>query len=165
MPEVPEHLLGYTSGRYWLDMSRYVVHFTSTEAAFASILREGFLRPGGPYGWGRNVSEVRAGHMSACLSEVPLNHVRRLIDRHGAWGIGFEKKFIADRLKETIFEAVGNLLKTQDFASPWWRATPFIDMVSPRRSYEFEWEREWRVPGRLRFSSLTSPSHGPETAR
>jgi len=61
--------------------------------------------------------------MSACLSEVPLNHIRRLIDRHGAWGIGFEKKFIAGSgggrvwyvdddtaLKDTIFEAVGNLL-------------------------------------------------------
>lgn len=59
---------------------------------------------------------------------------------------------------------MGNLLKTQDFASPWWRATPFIDMVSPRRSYEFEWEREWRVPGGLRFSfadiAFTWPGDG-----
>lgn len=165
MSDVPEHLLGYTSGRYWLDMSRYVVHFTDTESSFISILSQGFLRPSGPYGWGRNVAEVKDGHTSACFSEVPLNHIRRLIDRHGGWGIGFEKKLIANNgggrvwyidddtpLKDTIFTAVGDLLRKQEFASEWWRATPFIDLVSPKRSYEFEWEREWRVPGGLRFS-------------
>lgn len=42
MSEVPEGLLGYTSGRHWLDMSGYVAHFTDSETAFGSILREGF---------------------------------------------------------------------------------------------------------------------------
>lgn len=165
MPEYPDHLLGYWRGRRWLDMSRYVVHFTDTEASFVSILREGLLRPSGPHGWGRNVSEVRLNHMSACLSEVPINHIHRLMDRHGPWGIGFEKPFIREagggrvwyvddetRLYSAIFEGVRDLLTTQDFASSWWKVTPFIDLVSPKRSYEFEWEREWRVPGGLSFS-------------
>lgn len=163
--EVPEHLLGYWSGRRWLDMSRYVVHFTDSEAAFISILREGILRPGGPYGWGKNVTEVRDGHISACLSEVPINHIQRLMDRHGSWGIGFKKPFGRDAggsrvwyvdddtaLHKALFDAVGALMHAQDFDSPWWRVTPFIDLVSPRRAYEFEWEREWRVPGGLPFS-------------
>jgi hypothetical protein len=162
--EIPNHLLGYTNGRKWLDMSRYVVHFTNTEASFSSILREGFIRPSGPFGWGRTIAQVQEVHKSACFSEVPLNHIQRLMDRHGSWGIGFKKEFIAQRgggrvwyiddgtpLNDAIFDAIRVLLRSQDFSSSWWKATPFMDRVMPQR-YEFEWEREWRVPGGLRFS-------------
>jgi hypothetical protein len=103
--------------------------------------------------------------MSACLSEVPLNQVQRLIDRHGPWGIGFKKSLIRKSgggrvwyvdektsLQEAISDSVAALLRDREFDAPFWRVTPFIDLVSPARSYEFEWEREWRVPGGLPFS-------------
>jgi hypothetical protein len=164
-PRIPPHLLGHERSAKWLDESRFAVHFTDTEEAFTSILKEGFLRPGAPYGWGRNYDEVREAHRSACFSEIPLSQIRRLTERHGPWGIGFRKAFLARNgggrvwyvddetpLHSAVFDAVGQLLRRQDFSSSWWRATPFMDEVSPARRYAFDWEREWRVPGGLHFT-------------
>jgi hypothetical protein len=38
--------------------------------------------------------------------------------------------------------------------SPFWRVAPFIDHPGNfgLSRYEFEWEREWRVPGGLTFA-------------
>jgi hypothetical protein len=161
---IPPHLLGHDRSAAWLDMSRFAVHFTKSEEAFVSILKEGFLRPGGPYGWGRKVNEVQEGHFSACFSEIPLSQIRRLIERHGSWGIGFKKAFLARNgggrvwyvddetpLHDSVFAAIGQLRAQGDFSSSWWKATPFMDLVSPVRHYAFDWEREWRVPGGLHF--------------
>ncbi|SER96969.1 hypothetical protein SAMN04488000_11418 [Lentzea albida] len=43
-----------------------------------------------------------------------------------------------------------------DQGHPLWGLTPFIDNPGsgPGWTYEFEWEREWRVPGGLRFTLL-----------
>jgi hypothetical protein len=163
--QTPEHLLGYRNNLRWRDMSEYLVHFTDSKHAFASILVEGLLRESGPYGWGRNIAEVAEAHRSACLSEIPLDLVDRLTARHGRWGMGFHRSFViknggarvwyvdeGSSVATEIFERVGDLLRTQHFEDRYWKMLPFIDLVSPSRRYEFDWEREWRVPGGLTFT-------------
>lgn len=78
-------------------MSEWVVHFTDSEDNLRSILTERHIRPSGPFGQGKNIAETREAHMSACFSEIPLDHLVRLCERHGRWGIGFSKEFMADR--------------------------------------------------------------------
>jgi hypothetical protein len=148
----------------WRDMSEWVVHFTNTQQALQSILSERFVRPSGPYGNGRNVVELSEGHLSACLSEIPLDHLQRLYQRRGKWGMGFHKRVIdaagggrvwylekGTNIEQTVFDLHGGLLRAQDFDHPFWSLTPFIDFMSDDFSYRFDWEREWRVPGGLRF--------------
>jgi Putative abortive phage resistance protein AbiGi, antitoxin len=149
----------------WHDMSNWVVHFTGSEASLQSILQDRFIRPSGPFGNGKNVAEVADRHKSACFSEIPLDHLRRLYERHGPWGIGFAKELLdreggsrvwylekGTRAEQAVFEMHRHVLLSGDFADPFWTLTPFIDAMSDEYSYRFDWEREWRVPGGLRFA-------------
>jgi Protein of unknown function (DUF2743). len=144
-------------------MSDYLVHFTDTAGNLGKILAQGSIRAGGPHGWGRNVTEVSDGHLSACFSEIPIDLLDRLRSRHGHYGVGFRRDFIRtaggarvwylDRntpAGQHLFERIRQLLTAQDFDDKIWQLTPFIDPVIPGR-YEWDWEREWRVPGGLRF--------------
>lgn len=47
-------------------------------------------------------------------------------------------------LKETAFE-------NRSWDNPIWDITPFVDQWNPEKNYTFDWEREWRVVGGLRF--------------
>ncbi len=162
---VPQHLLGDHRDASWGDMSQYVVHFTKNPEVFAEILATGFLRASGPYGfsWARKVDEVQGLHYSVCFSEVPLDKVERLMRRRGFYGIAFTKDFIRSKQGARVWyldqrsEQARNLNKhllelksRRDFNHPIWDLTPFIDLVMPGR-YEWDWEREWRVRGNLRF--------------
>lgn len=162
--DVPPELLGYQRDPRWRDMSDYLVHFTDTAASLVSMLTEGFVRQSGPFGWAKNIAEVTDGHRSACLSEIPLDMIDRLISRHGHYGLGFKRDFVTEcggarvwyldqggPASQTLFDLVRSLLYAQDFANLLWKLTPFIDNVMPGR-YAFEWEREWRVPGGLSFT-------------
>lgn len=161
----PPHLLGDARNAAWADMSRYAVHFTEDPGVFAKILATGLLRGSGPYGfsWARQVEEVRGGHRSVCFSEVPLDRVDRLMRRHGSYGIAFTKEFLrskqgarvwyldqASEQARSLNEQLLALKSTKDFNQAIWNLTPFIDLVMPGR-YEWDWEREWRVRGDLRF--------------
>src|SRR5690606_8484326 len=91
---IPPHLLGYRRDPKWRDMSDYLVHFTETPETLRQILLEGRVHAGGPHGWGRDIKEVRDGHLSACFSEIPLDQLDRLRRRHGPYGVGFCREFI-----------------------------------------------------------------------
>jgi hypothetical protein len=162
--ELPEHLLGFRGQPEWLDMSDYLVHFTDTETKFRSILTSGHLRPGGPFGWGRRQPNIRAEQSSACLSEVPFGRHGRLIDRHGDFGIGFHREFIkaqggarvwylddGSAPSRALFVRVGEVIRAGNWTDELWNLTPFIDRVMPGK-YEWDWEREWRVPGGFYFT-------------
>lgn len=150
----------------WRDMSDWVVHFTGSEDALRSILMDRRINPSGPFGQGRNVGEVAEAHKSACLSEIPLDHLDRLYERHGRWGIGFSKEYVTrvggarvwyldadSEMGRVVYDAIGALLRVQNFSDPLWRMTPFIDSMADGTPfwYRFDWEREWRVPGGLIF--------------
>lgn len=163
---VPEHLLGDHRDPSWEDMSTYVVHFTTDREVFARILATGFLKAGRPFGfsWFRNLPEVRNRHRSICFSEVPLDKIERLTRRHGNYGVAFSKDFLrrqqggrvwyldqGSTQAQALSQLLDSLVRAREFSDPLWNLTPFIDLVMPGR-YEWDWEREWRVGGELRFS-------------
>lgn len=163
-------MFGYRGRSDWRDMSDYVVHFVrggqgdTGYGAVMSILWDGRIRAGGPWGAARNLSEVRASQMSACLSEVPIDLLNRLTQRRQtSYGIAFKKQLLLERGGGRVWyvdrstpaeAAFSQLVRAAmqggvDSEDPIWRLTPFVD--SPTDRYRFEWEREWRVPGGLDF--------------
>ncbi|WP_369252952.1 abortive infection system antitoxin AbiGi family protein [Geodermatophilus amargosae] len=147
-------------------MSQFVVHFTKSPNVLAKILATGQLQASGTlfgFSWARNVDEVRSLHRSVCFSEVPLDKIERLTRRHGNYGIAFTKDFLRSKRGARVWyidqgsnqacklnEHLRDLVTRRDFANPMWDLTPFMDLVMPGR-YEWDWEREWRVRGDLRF--------------
>lgn len=147
-------------------MSEWVVHFTNSQATLASILADGEVRATGPFGWCKNLHGVQEHHKSACFSEIPLDHLGRLFERHGRWGIGFSRSFITEKgggrvwylekgqgPGQALFDLIGGLITApQQLDHPVFQLTPFIDaMADEPYKYRFDWEREWRIPGGLAF--------------
>ena len=171
-------MLGYRSNPDWRDMSDYLVHFTkdgppSGDAYRNSlgILSQGVLRPGSePFGSARRDFYAQGTQLCTCFSEIPLDRLGRLAGRRSRFGIGFRKDFIIANggapvwyvdfgsPAHTSLEALkAEAAKAADpRAHPLWRLTPFIDVTGrpPKApyTYNFDWEREWRVPGPLRFT-------------
>ncbi|WP_162908122.1 abortive infection system antitoxin AbiGi family protein [Allorhizocola rhizosphaerae] len=162
--EIPQHLLGYRRDPKWRDMSDYLVHFTKSEEDLVSILQDGEIRAGGPFGSATNLEERLRSQKSVCLSEIPLDQLNRLMARHGRYGLGFTRDYVRQQggarvwyldhgtpahvaFNEMVRQA---MIGGVDPAAEIWKLTPFIDRVTPGR-YEFEWEREWRIVGGLRF--------------
>ncbi|WP_285136003.1 hypothetical protein [Microbacterium sp. lyk4-40-TSB-66] len=145
-------------------MSDYVVHFTETAGSLLSILSEGRVRESGPYGWAFRDATARSMHMSACMSEIPIDNVDRLVRQHGQFGIAFRREFVSgagghriwylddtNGLQRHLYQAFRPLYSSDpDRLADLWRLSPFIDRVTPGR--DFTWEREWRVPGGLAFA-------------
>ena len=149
----------------WRDMSEYVVHLTGPAQA-EDILRSATIEARTPTGTARRFAELGDSQQSVCLSEIPIGHLDRLT-RRGEYGIGFYKEFIdaqdgqmvtylrkgtsaEARFQKLVRDAmIGGI----DPADPLWKITQFIDNPGPygQTRYEFEWEREWRVPHHLRF--------------
>jgi hypothetical protein len=131
------------------------------------ILWEGRILPSGPFGAVRNEHELAESQKSACLSEVPLDLLARLVARRSHYGIGFRQDFLVNHgggrvwyldkdgpaaaaFQELVRE---NLTGGVDPTHPTWRLTPFVDFPGAygTTAYRFEWEREWRVPAGLAF--------------
>lgn len=151
------------------------------------ILGGRVLNPGAkPLGAARRIPEVEHLHRVVCFSEIPLDMLDRLIERRSLYGIGFSKAFIVSKggaplwyldkegeqapiIRAQIDERVAAGVDPDD---PFWRLTPFIDNPGnyAGRQYRFEWEREWRVIGRLSFHQddvafLFLPEEDHERAR
>lgn len=170
-------VLGYRGNPTWRDMSEYVVHFCRTRAALIDILTSGAIEGRAPFGWAREYEKERDAarqrreklvnyptQKSACLSEVPLDLLDRLVDRRGPWGLGFTKQSVIDDGGAPVWyvekdsklawslDVLQQSLTTDGQRRDWHQITPFIDKVGefPNGAvYRFEWEREWRVPRRL----------------
>ncbi len=171
-------MLGYQTNPQWRDMSDFVVHFTKPGAPYhdayqnmLSILGSRTLVPGAEgFGIARKEPAILETQRSVCFSEIPLDQLGRLVQRRSRYGIAFSKSFIRSRgggpvwyvqygssahgaVKDLIQQA---LVKPQPRQEPIWAMTPFIDIKgeTPEAPYNymFDWEREWRVPGLLRFS-------------
>jgi hypothetical protein len=152
-------------------MSDYVVHFAKgsqgTEGYYnmMGILSDRVIRARNPFGIARTTAPDKASQKATCFSEIPLHLLWRLADKRSEYGIGFGKAFCIHRKGNPIFYAYqGQRVATaieeliaasgDDTDSPLWKLTPFVDVPGayPNRSYFFEWEREWRKVGDLKFS-------------
>lgn len=162
--EIPEHLLGTQQHRNARDLSDYLVHMTTTPQALASIVTSGRIEARNPFGLGRSFHMVEDKHKAACFTEMPLSELDRLRDRRKSWGIAFKRDFVLKQggqrvwyldIDKAPYQAIHDLKESafedRDWASPVWELTPFIDQWNPEKKYTFDWEREWRVVGGLRF--------------
>lgn len=173
----------------WEDMSNYLVHITrgdeadgDYEAAIGICYSQ--VLQAGDFGIGRRHAPREAPQLAVCFSEIPPGQWSRLAERRGSeYGIAFTKEFLVSKGAGPVWYARKGtphnkaLLKlmasAQDDAnSPLWKLTPMVDEPGPtgRGSYEFEWEREWRLIGNLDFNSenvafLILPERNHEAAR
>jgi len=148
------------------DLSRYLIHLTRSEEDLLSILRSGRIEARRPFGAGRGFPTVQRLHHSVCLTEIPLDELRRMTSKR-PWGIAFDKERLRTKFGaqpvwyvrdpspelEAINQAMGDA--AADPAAPIWKLTPFIEQVrSLRGSAPNDWraEREWRVRGHLDFN-------------
>ncbi|ROO51125.1 abortive phage resistance protein AbiGi (putative antitoxin) [Micromonospora sp. Llam0] len=160
-------MLGYMGHGDWRDMSEYVVHLTDRDS-IQGVFGAGAIEAGATTGVVRKLPELGDSQMSVCLSEIPLGHLDRLADRHGTYGVGFAKRFIesqggqmvtylrkdtpgAVRFQALVTAAMRGSIDPND---PLWEITQFYDNPGEygETRYEFDWEREWRVPRQLRFA-------------
>ena len=107
----------------------------------------------------------QASPKCVCFSEIPLHHIGRLADRRGSYGIGFKKEFLVKHDGGPILYAykntkhavaMQNLVKAaqNDPTHPIWKVAPFVDIPGMYKGeYFFEWEREWRLIGDLKFDT------------
>lgn len=171
-------MLGYQANAQWRDMSDFVVHFTRPGPPYhdayqnmMSILGARTLIPGAEgFGIARREAVVADRHRSVCFSEIPLDQLARLVQRRSLYGIAFRKSFILSQgggpvwyvqygspahlaMKHQLDQA---LAAKEPQKEPVWAVTPFVDIQGDAHnapySYRFDWEREWRVPGLLRFT-------------
>ena len=163
--------MGYRGHDDWRDMSDYVVHFTKeNEGASAyecmlAILATRLIKARTAFGAATNVAGLGDSQMCACFSEIPLDMLDRLVARRSTYGIGFHQNVVVgegggrvwyldpgtpqtDAFYANVTEAMSGGVEPSDSV---WRLTPFIDYTAP--NYQFVWEREWRLPGGLEFSS------------
>lgn len=156
---------------HWSDMSNYIVHFTkrtedqSDYDSMMGILSTGSLIPRSRFGCARSGAVDPESQQAVCFSEIPLHLLGRLVQRRKTkLGIGFSKEFAVTKGAQPIWyvpnesrthDAIIELMHrgASDAGDPIWRLTPFIDLPGSHKtgSYEFQWEREWRVVGRLSF--------------
>lgn len=134
-----------------------------------SILFDGCLRRGEkPFGAARRLDDQLGGSQRVvCFSETPLDMLSRLVERRSRYGIGFRKDVLVGKGGTPLWyvdrespqaAAIDTMIRTAseselDPNAPIWHLTPFIDQpgVYNGRPYRFEWEREWRVVGDVRF--------------
>lgn len=179
--------LGYMGRPDWRDMSDYLVHFTDSRSNLDKILAIGEIEARNAYGAVRKAPSYLPSQKSISLSEIPLDRLDRLIDRHGPYGIGFRKDWAIERNATRVWyldqgSAISDFLfewaqfgRTAQ-ADPWqddnvYRITPFIDYGGTfgGTDHRFEWEREWRILDGLVFDPSSDPAfifvpHGESTS-
>jgi hypothetical protein len=158
----------------WLDLSDYVVHFTKSgtrnalDTLLAILWSRLLLRGPTPFGAARRIASIAESQRVVCFSEVPLGFLARVADRRNSlYGIGFTKRFVLDRggaplwyleygtAPQMAFQRmVDDHARNLQLDHPIWQVTPFVDYPSGPNSpytYDFRWEREWRVRADVAF--------------
>lgn len=152
-------------------MSNFVVHFTKgTEGeddytSMMGIYSKQVLLAKNRFGIGKNKAPQESEQRTVCFSEIPPGHWHRLVSRRETkYGLAFTKEFILSRGGSPVWYAWNGTPPQQtlrdimaegtgDSSAPIWRLTPFIDAPGAygKSNYLFDWEREWRHLGSLRF--------------
>lgn len=151
----------------WTDMSNWLIHFTNGKdnidpyLQIMGILSSGIINPGS-FGLFRDKAPIGSQPKVCCLSEIPPSNWNRLaLHRKSVYGIGFKKDFILNQGGNPIWyiwkgsESYQLIKKLFDESilkpdSPFWPLTSMIEFI--KSSNHWEWEREWRVSGGLRFN-------------
>lgn len=167
------------------DLSQYAVHMTATEENLVSILMSGCIEARKPHGFTYTLGMVHGQHLSSSYSEMPLKEIHRL-NRHGSYGIAFPQDWLRAQGAQRVWyldegsisltalnEIKNGLVQTSQWDHPFWKITPYVDLVASRHSWTHE--RELRHVGDLHFDladvalliapsgtdfSFTSPSLG-----
>lgn len=132
-----------------------------------SIFYDRFVRPThDPHGAAGHIPELAERHRSACLSEIPLHLLGRLVETRSSYGLGFHQEYLLSKgggrvwyLEDHGQSAAAVKAEVQrrweagvGGDDAFWRVTPFIDFPKPGEPWQdWRWEREWRVPGGLGF--------------
>jgi hypothetical protein len=164
--------LGYAGHAEWRDMSEYLVHMTRGRAGLASILTDRRVRAVNPYGAARKSAGLGSTQRVVCLSEIPVDRLDRLAEKRGVFGVAFDRKRLMGRgavpvwylpkgvdAQTALFGEVKRLAWNQvPDPDHWlWKLTPFIDYPGTydrdarQVTYDWTWEREWRICGDLAF--------------
>ncbi|MCT1766984.1 hypothetical protein M3B92_12770 [Brevibacterium casei] len=136
---------------------------TKSEQDLASILTSGVIRAKNSFGLARGLERLSGRCRAACFTEMPVSQISRLAGGGRCWGLAFKKNFIVENGGQRVwyvdsaselFGAASALkeekLRAQEWNSAFWTLAPYIDQVIPGK-YDFDWEREWRVVGDLKF--------------
>jgi hypothetical protein len=117
------------------------------------------------------VPEFAESQRVVCFSEVPIGFLERISNRRNSkYGIGFTKRFLLNRGGAPLWYLEHGTPQQQALArmiddarrpggaedDPIWSLTPFVDFPSGPSSpytYDFRWEREWRVAADVDFDS------------
>lgn len=169
-------MLGAHGHSEWFDLSDFLVHFTKggDEEGYETIMsilwQRRLLRGPAPFGAARDIPEVAELQRAVCFSEVPLGFLDRVADRRKSkFGIAFRKRFLLDRGGAPLWYlehdtpqqvAFARMIREgrrrgPDLADPLWALTPFVDFPSGPSSpytYDFRWEREWRIAKDVEFN-------------
>ena len=83
-------------------MSNHVVHFTKPYGGkdayenMLGILSSGLVRARNRFGICRNTAPSPESQKAACLSEIPLHQLSRLVTERSEYGIVFQKDFVIE---------------------------------------------------------------------
>lgn len=158
--EVPKHLVGTAQYPDAGDLSSYLAHLTWTGEALASILTDGRIEARKAFGLAGQNPQHAETHKAVCLTEAPASELTRFQDRR--YGVAFTREFVQRLGGQRVwyidhgaplwyaFTHEVNRLRDISENTRFFEMTPFIDMVRPG-TYAYDWEREWRVVGDLRF--------------
>jgi hypothetical protein len=166
---LPDHGAGVTG---WTDMSDYLAHFSKEGGGksgydrMLGILSRGVIEAVNPFGIARKDAPAIESQKCVCLSEAPLYELGRLADSYSEYGIVFRKQFAHSKDANPILyaykgrpleKAIRQLMKAAggDASDPIWDVTPFVDapgQYGPGKTYYWEYEREWRKRGDLKFT-------------
>ena len=162
-----------------------LIHLTEDLGSLASIVSQRVVRASRPFGAMYNHREIGPTQVVSCFSEIELADVALLASRHGEFGLGFHRRWMHTRgaapvwylpressVQNEFFEVVKSLAfrSDPDLLHFLWRFTPFIDYPQDGTTYDWRWEREWRVRGDLQFAPehvavLFAPERNHETIR
>lgn len=149
-----------------------LIHLTDSIGTLRRILDEQRLRALNPFGAAHNHLELAASQRVVSFSEIQMVDVERLAGRHGRYGLGFTRTWLQKQggapvwylprdtpLQQYVFNSVRRLgfRRDPELDHLLWKLTPFIDYpqdgVGAPSTYDWRWEREWRVVGDVPFEA------------
>lgn len=157
-----------------VSLPSHLIHLTRSHETLGAILFGATVLAMKPYGAIHDFPPLRESQLVSCFSAIGLADMPRLAARRGQFGLALNGIWMKSQgarpvtylprdspTQQKYFELVKRSAFTKAFdpADRLWLHTPFIDYPKvPQRegdgsTYDWRWEREWRVRGDLRIDS------------